>query len=157
MPMAEVVVHVGLGSNMGDRGGTLLEALKMLDDLDGAALVLGRTTATAAVSTAIAVAPTVPEARLCGSHPHPMVERTTIAFEVPGDGRGGAATRASITVYDLAGRVVRRLLDAALPPGRHEASWDGTTESGERVASGCYLYTFTAAGESETGKLLVVR
>ncbi len=33
--MGEAIAHIALGSNVGDRGATLLEALKMLSDVDG--------------------------------------------------------------------------------------------------------------------------
>ena len=36
--MTMVVTHVALGSNLGGRGAMLLEALKMLDDLDGVSI-----------------------------------------------------------------------------------------------------------------------
>ena len=35
LPMGEAVAYIGLGSNLGDRGRTLVEALKIIDELDG--------------------------------------------------------------------------------------------------------------------------
>lgn len=93
---------------------------------------------------------------LRGCYPHPMVSSTTFAFDVGNERRGGAIS-ASLTVYDTAGRVVRRLLNESVEPGSHSVDWDGTSESGERVASGCYLYALTAGDETHSGKVLVVR
>ncbi len=93
---------------------------------------------------------------LLGCYPHPMVESTTFAFAVGGDVRG-APVSASITIYDPAGRVVRRLLDESVTPGSHTVAWDGTTDSGSRVASGCYFYALSAVDEIRSGKVLVLR
>jgi flagellar hook assembly protein FlgD len=40
-------------------------------------------------------------------------------------------------------------------PGRHEAFWDGTDQSGRQVASGIYLLQLTVNGQSGTRKMIV--
>jgi hypothetical protein len=88
--------------------------------------------------------------------PNPVRSSTSIAFEVADDERWGG-TPTTLTIYDVAGRVVRKLLDDEVPSGRHEVVWDGRNESGRRVASGCYLYALSAGAERRTGQLVVVR
>jgi hypothetical protein len=66
--------------------------------------------------------------------PNPFNPRTRIRFEVP------AAGRARLAVFDVRGRLVQGLLDAKLPAGPFEVSWDGTTASGQRAPSGVYYY-----------------
>jgi hypothetical protein len=88
--------------------------------------------------------------------PHPVRERTTISFDIPDDDRWAGSSSVSLTIYDIAGRVVRHLVDARLPPGRHDFDWDATSRGGNRVASGCYLYALAVDGEVFTNKLLVI-
>jgi hypothetical protein len=95
------------------------------------------------------------ETRLLGCFPHPMVNATTFAFDVGGE--RSTAVETTLTIYDPAGRLVRRLVDEPVTPGSHTVDWDGTTDSGARVASGCYFFSLTTGDEVRSGKLLVVR
>jgi hypothetical protein len=72
--------------------------------------------------------------------PNPFNPRTTVEFTVAREGR------ASLRVYDIAGRFVTTLKEGELPPGDYETSWDGTSDSGERVASGVYMLRLEVAG-----------
>jgi len=92
-----------------------------------------------------------------GCHPHPMSTSTTLEFELARGSTTASSVAATVTIYDVSGRVVRRLLDRELPPGPSCVQWDGRSESGQRVASGCYLYAVSAGGETRSGKVLVVR
>jgi len=42
-------------------------------------------------------------------------------------------------------------------PGRHEAFWDGTDQSGRQVASGIYFMQLTVNGVSKTRKMYVLK
>ena len=39
---------------------------------------------------------------------------------------------------------------------KNEYSWDGTGESGKRVADGIYIYTYESPKEKGIGKLVVI-
>lgn len=65
--------------------------------------------------------------------------------------------RTRIAVYDAGGRLVRRLVDAALPPGRHTFNWDGLDENRRLVARGVYLLKLENGPASTTRKLVVQR
>jgi hypothetical protein len=52
--------------------------------------------------------------------------------------------RVQITVVDVAGRVVRRLVDATKTAGPHALSWDGLREDGTRVPAGIYFVRMAA-------------
>ncbi len=84
--------------------------------------------------------------------PNPVGPATSIRYDVPA---GGGRVR--LEVFDVAGRMIRSLVDGAETPGRREVTWDGTDESGRRVASGTYFYRLELGGESVTKKLLLVR
>ncbi len=74
--------------------------------------------------------PALAETVLIGCSPNPVGgEGTTISFSIGGAvGRGEVP--ASLTVYDAAGRVVRRLLDDTLSTGSPHASGGAPTTSG---------------------------
>jgi len=96
------------------------------------------------------------ETAFIGCSPNPVAGETTISFSIGGVvGRG--EVRASLTVYDAAGRVVRRLLDEPLTPGPHAVRWGADNERGSPVASGCYFCALEVDGRAHTGKLLVMR
>jgi flagellar hook assembly protein FlgD len=62
-----------------------------------------------------------------------------------------------IGVYDVLGRRVKILTEAAWEPGYHSAVWDGRSASGNMVASGVYFIRLEAAGEAKTTQVTVAR
>lgn len=64
---------------------------------------------------------------------------------------------ASLEIFDVAGRRVTSLRDVAANAGVHAASWDGTDNSGRRVAPGVYFLRLTQNGESVTAKGVLLR
>lgn len=50
----------------------------------------------------------------------------------------------SIRVYDVAGRLVRRLLNGGAEPGPHDLVWNVTDDDGRRVGAGVYFYRMVA-------------
>jgi flagellar hook assembly protein FlgD len=76
------------------------------------------------------------------SRPNPFNPRTVITYVLPVDGR------ARLVVYDVAGRVVRRLLNRWEAAGPHEVLWDGRNDQGLHAPSGAYLSRLTI-GEHE--------
>jgi len=108
------------------------------------------------LGSARATAPAVTRTVLHAPCPNPVRRSTSIEFEIADDERWGSAPT-TLTVYDVSGRVVRRLVDDRVPPGRHQVTWDARNEDGQRVASGCYLYALTAGGERLTGQMVVLR
>ena len=88
-------------------------------------------------------------------YPNPVRDRTTIAFEVGDEERSGGSEPVRLSVYDVAGRRVRTLVDEDLPAGSHSVDWDVRGTRGARVASGCYFAVLRVGGETRTGKILV--
>jgi flagellar hook assembly protein FlgD len=60
-------------------------------------------------------------------------------------------------IYDVGGRLVRRLIDEHLVGGAHQAVWDGGNDNGEPVASGIYFYRLQAGDQSTERKLQFMR
>ncbi len=94
----------------------------------------------------------VPRPVLRGNAPNPFNPLTFIRYELraPGDVR--------LTVYDTAGRAVRRLVDGlAQTAGRYEAGWDGRDDAGRACASGVYFYRLEVGGYADSGKMALLR
>jgi T5SS/PEP-CTERM-associated repeat protein len=83
--------------------------------------------------------------------PNPFNPRTTIRFDL------AVAGSARLSVFDLAGRLIRTMIDENLPQGSHEAVWDGRDSSGKEVGSGTYLARLESGGEIEVVRMELVR
>lgn len=88
---------------------------------------------------------------LYGNYPNPFNPLTTIKFDLPQNGR------VALRVYDLSGRVVRTLVDDNLVRATHTYQWDGTDDSGRRVASGTYYYRIDTDQRTASGKMTLVK
>jgi hypothetical protein len=71
---------------------------------------------------------------------------TTIRFSLP------EAARVSLSVYDVAGRQVAKLVDGWRQTGLHE-----TTFNGADLASGIYIYSLEAGEFRAIGKMLLLK
>ncbi len=92
--------------------------------------------------------------------PNPFNPSVTLQLTVPQERQplgtaGLVAVR--VEVFDARGRLVRRLFDAALPPGLARLTWDGRNDAGARLGSGVYLYRVRAGTQATSGKLGLVR
>jgi len=83
--------------------------------------------------------------------PNPFNPRTEISFDLVRSGQ----TRLSI--FDVRGMLVRRLLDENLQAGTHTTVWDGNNGSGRAVGSGTYLYRLESGPEVQVRKMLLIR
>jgi hypothetical protein len=62
--------------------------------------------------------------------------------------------RAAITVYDVAGRRMRRLVTPPLAAGDRSLLWDGRDDAGRRLAPGTYVVRLDAPRGAAGGKLV---
>jgi hypothetical protein len=85
------------------------------------------------------------------NYPNPFNPITTVQFATTVRGF------TEVTVYDVQGRVVKRLVGAVLPPGSHAVSWNGSTDDGSPAASGVYFLRLWAEGRSMSRKLVLLR
>ena len=61
-----------------------------------------------------------------------------------------------LSIFDLAGRRVRRLVSGPTGAGEHVAQWNGRDETGGRVPAGVYLYRLRTPGNAETRRVVVI-
>ena len=85
------------------------------------------------------------------NYPNPFNPATTIPFALP------EAAAVSLSVYDLRGREIRRLVHDRLPAGYHRIDWDGNDATGRALPSGIYLVTMQAPGIIRQMKALLLR
>jgi len=75
------------------------------------------------------------------NYPNPFNPSTVIAFDLP------ARARVTVTIHDILGREVARLLEAEREAGVHRVVWDARLQGASTAASGIYMVRVT----SETG------
>ena len=83
--------------------------------------------------------------------PNPFNSDTLIGFTLPDR---GAAT---LTIYNLLGQRVARLVEGEGNAGVHSIHWDGRDDRGRDVATGVYLYRLESATHVQTRKLVLLR
>ncbi len=85
------------------------------------------------------------------SSPNPVLSSASIKAVLPSDGHY------TIAVYDMLGNKVKTIVDANLPAGSNDFTWNGNDEAGNAVNSGMYIYRIEGNGVQMTKQLTVVR
>lgn len=83
--------------------------------------------------------------------PSPFNPRTTIKCAMPEPGR------LHVTIFDVAGRMVRVLCDEQRPAGLQVLEWNGRDDRGADVASGSYLVRVQTDGGQAVARAVLVR
>ena len=87
---------------------------------------------------------------LSQNYPNPFNPTTLIPFNLTENGK------VQLTVYDMQGRLIKKLVNEKLAPGRHSAEWNGLDNRDQRAASGVYFYRLQAQNQSLTRKLILL-
>ncbi len=88
---------------------------------------------------------------LAQNYPNPFNPSTTIRFQLP------ERSRVTLSIYDVSGREVARLIDGEQGEGIHMVSWQGLDREGREVGSGVYFYSLKADGLEITRKMILIR
>ncbi|MFC2088999.1 T9SS type A sorting domain-containing protein [Calditrichota bacterium] len=89
---------------------------------------------------------------LFNNHPNPFNPVTNLKFQLPDQ------SQVSVTIYDIQGHLVKKLLNnQTYTAGEHTAQWDATDDVGQRVATGMYIYRFTAGSYQTIGKMILMK
>lgn len=86
------------------------------------------------------------------NQPNPFNPVTHIRYGVPA---GGA--HVALRVFDVQGRLVSTLHDGYAGAGYHTATWNGRSESGEKVQSGVYFFRLETPRGIETRKMTLLQ
>ena len=122
----------------------------MNSDKSGDVLVLGAGGNESRESEGATV-PSIPEAASLKVGPNPFNPQTEIRLGLP------EAAFAKLTIYDVRGRQVRRLLSEPLAAGVHSVRWNGRDGAGRAQASGVYLALFETGSIRLTKRLTLVQ
>lgn len=91
-------------------------------------------------------------ARLGPITPNPTSGAARVMLTVP-----TGATSVRLSLFDVTGRLVRRLAVGPLTEGPNTVTWDGADDSGRLVSPGIYFMRYDAGRVSESRKIIVVR
>ena len=83
--------------------------------------------------------------------PNPFSPTTGIRFWLAQEGN------VRLSIYDVAGRLIRTLVDGGIQAGSHSVAWDGRDEKGREMPSGLYFYRMTAGTAVETRPMTLLR
>ena len=87
--------------------------------------------------------------QLIGNYPNPSNPATTIKYSLP------YASNVKIEIFDITGSRIRTFEIPAQAAGIQKVSWDGFNNNGISVASGIYIYRFSAVPVGNVGKEFV--
>ena len=76
---------------------------------------------------------------------------TQIQYQLP------QAVRVTLSIYNMLGQEVRKLVDMQQPAGYHTAIWDGRDNAGRILPSGVYHYRIQAGSFTVTKKMLMAK
>jgi hypothetical protein len=86
------------------------------------------------------------------NYPNPFNPTTTIAYSIARPGP------VSMRVYNVAGQLVRTLVDEVLSPDRvRPIAWSGRNDAGNTVSSGVYFYRLVTPDFTKTRKMVILK
>ena len=85
------------------------------------------------------------------NHPNPFNPSTRIRYQLP--------NREPVTlgIFDVQGRLIKKLVDTVEGPGSFEVEWDGRDTRGAPVASGIYFYRLSAGTRVDIKKMTILK
>ena len=84
-------------------------------------------------------------------YPNPSRGNTTISYSLE------ETTHAEIKIYDLAGKLLKTVLDEKQAPGIYKIMWNGTDKNGKEVNSGLYLIRLQAGRQIITRSVELIK
>ena len=93
----------------------------------------------------------VPEFTLSQNYPNPFNPTTSIPYTLE------TTAHVSLTVYDMAGREIRKIAEGLFSAGTYLSTWEGTDNSGSPVPSGIYFVRLQVADRSLVRKMILTR
>ena len=82
--------------------------------------------------------------------PNPFRRSVTIEFTLE------KQTHVEVTVLDVQGRVVSKMLDQVLPPGAHESTWKARNSQGQRAPAGMYFLRVSQGNKVDSRKIVLI-
>lgn len=85
------------------------------------------------------------------AYPNPVVNAATISFSLQ------QSQKVSLQVFDMSGRIIKKLAEGEMQPGSHQVTWNATDNNESAVAAGIYLLKLQTGNNIETKKISVIR
>ena len=89
--------------------------------------------------------------KLFQNYPNPFNPATTIQYKISENGM------VELNVFDVTGRHIKELVTGIQKTGNYKVVWDGTNESGKKVASGFYIYTLEFEGKVTSKNMILIK
>ena len=87
------------------------------------------------------------------NYPNPFNPSTSIRYFVGGD----SPAKVSLKIYNVAGQLVKTLVDEEKFSGEYMETWNGKNEDNEEVASGVYFYKLKVSDYVETKRMVLLK
>jgi len=88
------------------------------------------------------------------NYPNPFNPETTIHFNIPVNYSNNLV---ELSIYDIQGRVIKKLVRESLPTGSYYIKWNGKNDLGISVASGVYIYNLRVGDKLTSGKMNLIK
>jgi len=85
------------------------------------------------------------------NHPNPFSSSTTIEFSLTN------SKLVNLDVYSFSGNHVKTLINKTYSAGNYSVIWDGTNDSGMKVANGMYVYILKGNNEQLSKKMILIK
>jgi Peptidase family C25/Propeptide_C25/FlgD Ig-like domain len=85
------------------------------------------------------------------NYPNPFNPSTTIEYAIK------EACQVELSVYNIKGQLVKRLVDESLEPGYYQTFWDGKDKQGSVCASGIYFSQMKAGKEVIRDRMMLIK
>tara|TARA_Y100001980_G_C14294228_1_gene124106 strand:- start:184 stop:540 length:357 start_codon:yes stop_codon:yes gene_type:complete len=99
----------------------------------------------------IELAPIPNEFSLSQNYPNPFNPITNIEYSMSKN------SNVSINIYDISGKLVKKLLNESKNPGFHSVRWDSKNNVGKKVSSGLYFYKMQTDNFEQVRKMILMR
>lgn len=92
------------------------------------------------------------------NYPNPFNPSTIIQYTIPASAVGASGkVRTELTVFNVLGQKIKTLVNVDQGPGNYSVTWDGSSNTGSRVASGVYLYRLTRGEQVASKKMVLLK
>lgn len=89
--------------------------------------------------------------RLMQNYPNPFNPSTQISFDIRESGF------VNLRVFNVTGEVVKTLASGDIRPGSYQLSWDGTSDTGQKVAAGNYVLVLSKGQEQLSRNMVLIK